>query len=178
MSDQAQQEMVAGLARSVVEVLAPQELSGFPACQEAFFDKAEGSLEDRTREAALRGSSSAGTAAVVAPVALAVASEVVAFIVNEIKKTLRQEAAGAISAFIKRWLARLRSAADRTGERGVQGGPEEDRVEPDAPPEISSGQMAQIYVLAIETARQFHLSGYEAARLADATVRSVMAGEP
>lgn len=177
MSDQAQQEMVASLAWSVVEALAPQELRGFRACQEVFFDKAGGSLEDRAREAALRGYGSAETAAVVAPAALAVASEVVAFIVNEIKKVLKQEASGAISAFIKRWLARLRSAAGRTGERGVQGGPEEERVEPDALPEISSGQMAQIYVLAIETARQLHLSGHEAARLADATVRGVMAGE-
>lgn len=177
MSDQAHQEMVAALARRVVEVLAPQELHGFSACQEAFFDKTEGSLEDRTREAALRGFGSAGGAAVVAPVALAVASEVVAFILNEIKKTLRQEAAGAISAFVKRWLARLRSA-DRTGERGVSGGPEEERLEPDALPGISSDQMAQVYVLAAETARQFRLSGDEAARMADVTVRSLAAGEP
>lgn len=177
MSDQEQREMVAGLARSVVEVIAPQELPGFSACQEAFFEDSGGSLEDRTREAALRGFGSAGGTAVVAPVALAVASEVVAFILNEIKKTLRQEAASAISAFVKRWLARLRSA-DRTGERGVQGRPEEERLEPDAPPELSSGQIAQIYVLAVETARQFRLSGYEAARMADATVRSLAAGEP
>ncbi|MBM3470377.1 MAG: hypothetical protein FJX73_06255 [Armatimonadetes bacterium] len=177
MSDQEQREMVAGLARSVVEVIAPQELPGFSACQEAFFADAAGSLEDRTREAALRASGTAGGAAVVSPVALAVASEVVAFILNEIKKTLRQEAASAISAFVKRWLARLRSAG-RTGEPGVQGGPGEERSEPDAPPELSSGQIAQIYVLAVETARQFRLSTYEAARMADVTVRSLAAGEP
>lgn len=176
MSDQAQQEMVAELARSVVEVLAPQELPGFPACQEAFFEDSGGSLEDRTRTAALRGSGSAGVAAVVAPVALAVASEVVAFILNEIKKALRQEAASAISTFVKRWLARLRSA-NRTGEPGAQGGPEE-HLEPDTPPELSAGQLAQIYVLAIETARQLRLSGQEAAHLADATVRSLAVGEP
>lgn len=177
MSDQAQQELVADLARSVVEVLAPQEMHGFPACQEAFFDKVGDSLEDRTREAALRGYGSAGAAALVAPVALAVASEVVAFIVNEITKALRQEAAGVIRAFVKRWLARLRSA-DRTGERDVQEGPKPEPLEPDAPPELTPGQMAQVYLVASETARRFNLSGYEAARLADATVRSLSVVEP
>jgi len=177
MSDQEQQEMVADLARSVVQALAPEELPGFSACQEAFFGNAGGSLEDRTREAALRGFGPSGAAKVVAPVALAVAAEVVAFILNEIKKTLKQEAASAISAFVKRWLARLRST-DRTGEPGAQAGSEGERLEPDALPELSSGQMAQIYVLAVETARQLRLSGHEAARLADATVRSLAAGEP
>lgn len=177
MSDQEQREMVTGLAQSVVRALAPQELPGFAVCQEAFFADTAGSLEDRTRAAALSASGTAAAATVVAPVALAVASEVVAFILHEIKKTLRQEAASAISAFVKRWLARLRSAG-RSGEPGVQEGPEEERSQPDAPPELSHGQVAQVYVLAVETARQFRLSTYEAARMADVTVRSLGAGEP
>ncbi len=159
MSDQEQQEVVVALAQSMVGELAPQELPGFAAYQGAFFGK---------------GGAAAGVAGLT-PVALAVASEVVAFIIDEIRKTLRQEAAGAIRTFIKRLLARLLSAG-RSGERAPQVDSEEERPEAVAPPEISPGQLAQAYLLAIDTACRFNLSRTEAARLADTAVRHLVAG--
>lgn len=141
MTDQSYEEFVTSLASNLVAEMAPG------------------------------GSDSGEAAAALGPVALAVAGEVVAFIVNEIKKTLRQEASGAISAFVKRLLARLRA----TGGTGPQGalpgaGEADDRG---APPELTPGQLAQIHRLAYETARRLDLSEPEATRLAHAAVGSL-----
>ena len=98
MAKNDQDTLMLDLARDVVAQTAPQELPLFQATSAAF-------IENPPRRGKqgedLLGFGVGEAAVFVTPVVLAIAKEVIAYLIEEAKKTLKTESAAAVNAYIR-----------------------------------------------------------------------------
>jgi hypothetical protein len=145
--------LVAALARASIERAAPEELPLFRATSAAYFDD-PAALERRSGDEML-GFGAEAAIMLVTPVALSVARDVIAFLVQQLKAQAAKEGEGAVRGLIARIL-------HRDGKEGADGAPG-----------LTDDQLAQVRALAIEKAKQLKLADDKAELLAESLVGSL-----
>jgi len=165
MAEDMEQQLVADLARIVVAETSPQELPLFRAHSEAYFKDPASALKRQGGKDEMLGFGMGEAMTLLTPIALAVASEVVKFVLDEVGKSLKKEGADLIGDVIKRLFKRVRAPGEgRSGH---------DAKAQEAPPVLTPEQMAQIRRLAFDKARQLNVPETQAGLLADAVIGSL-----
>jgi hypothetical protein len=148
--------LVAELARTAVERAAPEELPLFRPTSEAFFADPT-ALERREGRDDMLGFGVDSALVLLTPVALAVARDVVDFVVAQVRSRLHDEGESAVQG-----------ALDRLFRRGDRQKPDTAAAEADA--ELTDEELGRVRTIALEKARQLRLSPDRAVLLADAIV--------
>lgn len=174
MSTAQDDALVVALARATVERAAPEELVIFPAASEAY-------LQGQDPSKATRGDPMLGfgvDAAVVllAPVALTVAKDVLAFLRVQLKKHAEERGDDAVDWLMNRLFSRkdeeppatapADAAASAPADAGGAGEPTDDI-------ELTDQELEQVRALAFEKAKQLKLPDAKAELLADSLVGSL-----
>ncbi len=160
MTDLTRDQLIRDIARDVVGQIAPQELPLFRATSEAYFKNPREVLEGKKPRDETLGFGLETAVAFLTPVVLAVATEVVKFVAERIKESLKEEGAGIVTELIKKMFKRFRSTGEERGKAPAL-----------AP--LSPEQLAQVRQRAIEKACQLNLPEVQARLLADAIVGSL-----
>jgi hypothetical protein len=147
--------LVAELARTAVERAAPEELPLFRPTSEAFFADPT-ALERREGREDMLGFGVDSALVLLTPVALAVARDVVDFVVTQVRSRLHDEGESAVQG-----------ALDRLFRRGDK---KPETTAGDADPELTDEELGRVRTIALEKARQLRLSPDRAVLLADAIV--------
>jgi hypothetical protein len=155
VNTQSQEQIISSVAHDLVAVLAPEEMPLFPANSRAFFMEKQKAAKPAGRDDML-GFGTAEAISLLTPVAMSVASEVIKFVTEEVKKSLKTESSTAIGDLVKSIFKKYRPA----GENGTR----------PAPVRLSMDQLQEVHKMAFEKARQLKLSEARARRLADALI--------
>jgi hypothetical protein len=147
--------LVAELARTAVERAAPEELPLFRPTSEAFFADPT-ALERREGRDDMLGFGVDSALVLLTPVALAVARDVVDFVVAQVRSRLHDEGESAVQG-----------ALDRLFRRGDE---KPETAAGDADAELTDEELGRVHTIALEKARQLRLSPDRAVLLADAIV--------
>lgn len=154
--DFTQNQLIADIAHELVVQIAPQELPVFRPISEAYFNDPEKTLGARQDKDDMLGFGIGAAVPFLTPVALAVATEVVRFVAEEVKKTARAEGSHMVRDLTKKMFKKFRSE------------------EKEVPAPLKPEQLAQVRRMAIEKARQFNIPEDKAGWLADSIVGSLV----
>lgn len=155
--DAADTQLISDVARDLVAQTAPEELPLFRATSTAYFQNPEKALKDRAGAEEMLGFG-AELATAIAPVALAVTTEVVQFLVAELKTSLSKESSSMISDALRKLFRKFRPAGQSAS---------------DVAPALSAKQLAEVRRRAYEKARQFQLPEAQADQMADSMVATL-----
>jgi hypothetical protein len=165
MNDPIPDAVLLSLARDAVAQTAPEELPLFRATSEAYL-KDDGSLQHTGSGEDMLGFGVGEALVLVTPVALAVAREVLNFVVDEVRTRARDAGSEAIDKLADRLL--------RKGEHAAQGGGSTSPATAAADvPGLTAEQLRQVRALAVEKAQQFALPPEKVTLLADSLVGSL-----
>jgi hypothetical protein len=153
----ADTQLISDVARELVAQTSPEELPLFRATSVAYFQNPDKALKSRAGAEEMLGFG-AELATALAPVALAVSTEVVQFLVTELKTSLSKESSSVISETLRKLFRKFRPAGQSA---------------PEAAPALSAKQLAEIRRRAYEKARQFKLSEAQADQMADSMVATL-----
>lgn len=148
--------LISELSRDLISEVAPQELPLFRATSAAYFKNPDRVLTTQAGKDDLLGFGTGEAMMLLTPVALAVSTEVVKFLVEEVKKSTREESKILISETVKAFFKRFRKEK------------EENKM-----PTLSPEQLAQVQEIAIKEARRLKLSEKHVKLLANAIVGSL-----
>lgn len=158
MSELDQNQLVADLARDLVAQMAPQEMPLFRANSVAYFKNPDKALQAKAGKDDTLGFGAGEAMTFLTPVVLAVMTQVVQFIVDEIKKSAKGQGASLINDAVKQVFKKFQPAV-----------PQEKKTPP-----LTPDQLAQVHKLAFEKGRILKLSEKQAQLLADSVVGSLM----
>jgi hypothetical protein len=153
-----QDQLIADVSRELVARAAPQELPLFRAVSSAYFEDPNRALTGKAGKEDMLGFGVEAAAVFLTPVALAVTTQVVTFLSEEIKKSAATESADLIGELVKRLFKKFRPTAPDTKP---------------TPPPLTPQQLGQVRQLAIEKARQLNLPDAQAQLLADSLAGSL-----
>jgi hypothetical protein len=156
MSDAAQAQLVAMIARDLVGQIAPHELPLFRATSEAYFRRAARSLKGQVARDEMLGFGTGDDVTFLTPVILAVTDAVVDFVAKEISASYTATSANLTGEQVRSAFRRYRSAAPA-----------------DQPAPLSGAQIARARQLAFQKACHFNLAEAQANTLADAFAGSL-----
>jgi len=151
-----QNQLITDFSRDLLVQLSPQELPSFRATSEAYFKNPEKTLASQGGKDEMLGFGTAEAVTLLAPVILAVSTEVVNFLSEEVQKSFKEESSGLVSEMVKKLFTKFRS--------------EEAEKEP---PPLTVEQLTQVREIALKKARLLKLSEARAKLLADAVVGSL-----
>lgn len=160
MTEKVDNEIISEAARTVVAVMAPQELPLFRANSEAYFKNPEKALQNRSGKDEMLGFGVGEVIAFLTPVVLAVISDVAAYLYEEVKKAAQAESAGWINATVGSMFAKLRPGQKTPAETNNK----------QKPARLTPEQLAQVREIVIGKASQLKLSDERAGILADTIV--------
>lgn len=156
MSQDPQAALAAELARDVVAELAPHELPLFQPISQAYFaDPGRAARAGSGRDEML-GFGVAGAEALITPALLTIASQVVAFVLDQVKDTASQEGSALAVEWV-RWVfgrARPPAVATAVAATGIPAG-------------LTAAQIARVRELVIKRAAELRLPATKAELLAD-----------
>ena len=158
-----QNQLVTDLARDLVAQMAPQELPLFRANSANYFKNPDKALQPQTGKDDMLGFGAGEVVTLLTPYLLAVLTEVVTFIVEEVKKSAKTQGTNVINDMVKQMFKKFQP----------QPTTQEQKPAPSAPP-LTHDQLAQIRQLAFEKSRKLKLSGRQSAMLADSIVGSLV----
>lgn len=176
LSDADEQAIIAALAHSAVEDVAPEELPLFGPTSEAYFDPARGTPAGAKSDEMLGfGVDAAAAMVFVTPVALEAAKSVVGYVVGELQTALKDQAKPMIQALVKRLL--------RGGTK--PGGARDDKTAEDAgqaPAKAAASeatpftpeQLDELHKVALKTAERMGMQREKASVVADAIVGAIV----
>jgi hypothetical protein len=155
MTDKVSNELASELARDLVASTAPQELLLFQALSRAYFRDPQGSLEvQKPRDEAL-GFGIGEAVTFVTPVVLAVITDVLKYLVEQVSESAKKEGAAVADEAVKRVLKKFRHVQDQPKA---------------APRGLGAEQVALVRRLTFERACQLKLPIEQANLLADSVV--------
>jgi hypothetical protein len=158
MGEVADQELVASIARETVTRVAPEELMLFAPTADAYF-KDPGRVGKPHGADDVLGFGGGAEMTFLTPIVLAVATEVVRFVIDEVTKAARTEGAAIIADRVHAVFARVRPI----------------QPEQHAALELSEAQLVRVRTLAVERAIALNVPADRAALLADAMIGSLAA---
>lgn len=158
MADVDQDALVLELTRSVVAQAAPEELPVLQATARAYFNQPGGGRRRAgPRDEMLGFGVDAMT--MLTPTALAAATPVVRFLVDEVTKQVKDQGAGAIHDIVRRLFRSGRLDAGHDAHTGIS---------------LSRDQLAEVRRLAAQKAADMNLPKAQADLLADSMVGSLV----
>lgn len=149
--------LVSDLSRAVVAEIAPQELGTFEVMSRTYFQNPEQAVRKPAKDP-LMGFEMGGAEVLFTPVVLAVMTEVMGYLVIQVKDTVKEQSAGVIVETIKEWFKKLRPADDSKKK------PQKE------PPPLTAEQLAQVRLIVVRKAKLLGLDEKIAKLLADAIV--------
>jgi hypothetical protein len=152
MENAGMNQLVTTLSREALAEIAPQELPLFRATSEAYFKDPEKTLANRGAKDDPLGFGAGEAVVLLTPVVLAISADVVKFLLEEVKKSAKDQSAAFIGEMVKQMFKKVSPA---TKEK---------------PPALTPEQLAQVRQIAVKKARQLKLSDDRAKTLADAIV--------
>ncbi len=152
MSSQPEDQLVADVALGLVGEFAPQDRPIFRANCEAYFKDPGKALTQGGGQDQMLGFGVAEATSFLTPMALAVAGEVVTFLVAELKKSLAKEGSGVVEEGVRSLFKRFRPPEKK------------------APVTLTAEQLKEVHRIAIAKAHALKLSDARAQQLADALV--------
>jgi len=155
ITDPGQKQLIANVARDLLEKVAPHELPLFPATSQAYFENPEKMLEKQKSEDTMLGFGLEAGAVFLTPAVLAVMTEVIAFIAEVIKDAIKDGSKSVIADYIKKIFHPSNSPSPKT------------------PPPLSTDQVRHVYQLAVEKARQLKLPEAKVQLLAGALLAAL-----
>lgn len=155
--DPTQVQLIVNVAHDLVSQTAPEELPLFRATSTAYFRDPEKALRERAGAEDMLGFG-AELATALAPVAIALTSEVVQFLVEEVKKSLKEQSSGVVSDLVKKLFKKFRPAGQSTPEAG---------------PTLTPRQLSEVRRRTYEKALQLKVPEAKAEQLADSMVASL-----
>ncbi len=158
MTNATENQLVSDVAHDLLNQLAPQELPLFRATSEAYFKNPQKALKGQLARDETLGFGSGEAAILLTPLVLAVTTEVVKFLAEEIKKSVKEESSSLISASVKKVFKKFRP---------------QEKADKKTPPPLSPEQLAQVREIALKKARQLKLPEARAKLLADSVVGSL-----
>ncbi len=162
MTSTADDARVTALARAAVERAAPEELPLFRATSEAYLrDPAALERQRAGSKDDMLGFGAEAAMVLVTPVALSVATDVLRFLGEQIRRVARKEGEGAVDALVDR-------VAGRDDDAAAPAAP----AEP-PPLELTDEQLEQVRAVALEKAKLLKLPDAKAELLADSLVGSL-----
>jgi hypothetical protein len=164
MPDSMYNQLVSEVTRDVITQMAPQEVPLVRATSEAYFKNPEKVLATHTGKDEMLGFGTGEVVTLLTPVVLAVTTEVVTFLGEEIKKSVKDEGASFVNVSVKALFKKFRPAEK----------PEKpEKPEKQTPPPLTGEQLARVREIALKKARQLKLSERSAKLLADSLVGSL-----
>jgi len=157
MSEKIENQLIAELSRDLISETAPQELPLFRANSEAFFTNPEKLLAMQKSRDEMLGFGVGEAVAMMTPAVLAVTSEIVKFLSEEVKKSAKEEGTALVGETVKKMFKKFR--------------PEEKKENSPAP--LTPEQLNQVRELALKKARHLKLSDARCKLLADALIGSL-----
>lgn len=157
MTDLDYNQLAIELSREIVAQTVPQELPLYGAISEEYRKDPARALKGQTEKDEDLAFGVAESVALVTPIILEVMKEVIKFLAREVANVVREEKPKSIGAGIKGLFKKHVLAAAPGAQTLV----------------LTSGQLSQIRLLALEKARQLALSDDQAALLADSIVGSL-----
>jgi hypothetical protein len=178
MSTAQDDALVVALARATVERAAPEELVLFPAASEAYLQGQDPSKA--TRGDPMLGFGVDAAVVLVAPVALTVAKDVLAFLRVQLKKHAEERGDDAVDWLINRLFggkddeSPATAPADAAAPAPAPADADADAaVAPADDIELTDEELEQVRALALEKAKQLKLPDAKAQLLADSLVGSL-----
>lgn len=160
MDNPIQSQLIADITRDLVVQTAPQELPLFRATSEAYFKNPERIFSGQKGKDETLGFGVGAAVTFLTPFIFAIMTEVVEFIVEEVKKSAKEESSLLITDAVKNMFKKVRSE------------------EKDAPPALRHEQLARVRQVAFEKARSLKLSESQAGLLADSVVGTLAVTTP
>lgn len=154
---EAENELVAELARLALERAAPEELVLFQETAEEYFRDPQAVLDPRRRDEALGFGIEV---AMLTPYVLAVATPVIRFLAATVADAAGQEAKPLVTRIVRRLLRRPQPAPEAA----------------EAPPALSGDQARQVREVAYQHAKRIGLDEDQAVLLADSVVGGLVVG--
>ncbi len=158
------QQLILEAARDVIAEVAPEELPLVTPISTAYFADPEDTLRRRrSKDKPLGFGVPADATQLLTPIALAVTTQVVSFLAEEIKKSVKAEAPDVINDLVKglfRKLRRVQAVAP----------PSFTAAEPQGQASLTLAQLRQVREIAVAKARQLGLAPGKAELLADSLV--------
>jgi hypothetical protein len=162
MPDSEYNQLVTHLSRDIVTQMAPEELPLYPVISEAYVKDPEKTLRGQISKDEDLGFGVAEAAVLLTPVVLEVMKSVVMFLWAEVAKGVKQESTRLIGDSIKSMFKKYVPADTHQGQV----------------PGLTSEQLAQVRLLALEKARQLSLTEDQALLLSDSIVGSLTISPP
>jgi hypothetical protein len=159
MAEPIDNQLIADLTRDIIAQTAPQEMPLFRAHSEAYFRNPDKALAEQKGKDEMLGFGSGEVVVLLTPIALTVVAEVVKFIVEEVKKSVKDESSSLISETVKKVFKKFR--------------PEQKKEDKKTPSALTPEQLERVREIALQKARQLKLSEARAKLLADAVVGSL-----
>ncbi len=157
IEDIEQNQLIADIAHDIVVKNVPREKCFFTVIKNVYFKDPEKTLIGES----VKGEKldfGVGVAMLMSPIILAVVTEVVKFIAEEVKKDFKEESSSFIHDMVKKMFKKFAPAGDE--EKNV--------------PTLTSEQLKQVHRVAVEKARQLNLPEKEAGLLADSLVSDLV----
>lgn len=171
MKTSEENELIADLARELVRQAAPQEMPLFKATSEAYFKDPRQVLNKARAEEEALAFGASESIAFLTPILLMIGKEVVAYLQEEAKKTLKTEGAAAVNEFIKRIFRGKQAAAAAPASTATASAAP--AAQP-ASPALNQEQARQVWQIAYQQAMVMRLSETRAKLLADSVIGSLV----
>jgi hypothetical protein len=156
---EAENELVAELARLALEQAAPEELVLFPDNAKEYFKDPQAALSPERRDEALGFGLDL---AILTPYALAVATSVIRFLASTVGEAVGQESKPLVTRIVRRLLRRPDTASEAADEA--------------PPPPLTTDQTRQIHEVAYQRAKRLGLDEDQASLLADSVGGGLVLG--
>jgi hypothetical protein len=191
MDDLSQERLVEVLAKDLVAQIAPQELPLFRSTSQAYFQNSDKYFKGQESKDEMLGFGVGESVTLLTPFILSILVEIVKYLSNEFASTVKTEGASYINEMVKQSFQKFRrqplepkapGEVSETADVDQLGGglsqPAGPVAEPtgfqssDAPatPTLTKEQLAQIYEVALQKARDLKLSESRATLLADSVI--------
>jgi hypothetical protein len=143
MSEPAQNQLVADLARDLVAQVAPQELPVFRANSAAYFRDPRKALTGHTGKDDMLGFGVGNVVGFLTPVVLSVLTDVVQYLSQEVSKNLQTESAPVIQDAVKRLFKKFRSPDKAQEQAGAQAPAQEPESAPPVTEVVATAAAAE-----------------------------------
>ena len=156
---EAENQLVAELARLALEQAAPEELVLFPDNAEEYFKDPQAALSPERRDEALGFGLDL---AILTPYILAVATSVIRFLVSTVGEAVGEESKPLVTRIVRRLLRRPEAASEEADEA--------------SPPPLTGDQTRRVREIAYQRAKGLGLDEDQAVLLADSVVGGLVLG--
>jgi hypothetical protein len=169
LTEPSENALIADVARDALQQVAPQELWRFRAASQAYFDDPDRVVTAGKSEDEMLGFGAEQQITLLTPLVLAMATQVVKFVAEEVAKSLKAESPSVIQQYVRMIFKRV-TPTDKVTPTDEMLSTEETPAAVSVPMALTPEQLARVRDIALETARRLNLADDRAELLADSLV--------